>query len=84
MTETKPDLGEFLKLSRPKRKPCPLGIASALLDDAEREQLIAACALDPGVITNAAIIQWLAGRGHGTSSSALTSHRRNTCTCHDS
>ena len=78
------DLSEFFKYSRPKKRPCPIGFAQEQLTDSEREQLTAALAQDNGIITNAAVQQWLAGRGHDASISAITSHRKGACSCGDS
>lgn len=77
------DLSEFFRYSRPKKKPCAVGFAVEALNDSEREQLQAACEVDSGLITTSAIVQWLAARGHEVTSSAATSHRRKTCSCHD-
>lgn len=79
-----PNLSEFFKLSRPKKKPCSVGYALGQLDDVEREQLTAALATDNGIITAAAIQQWLAVRDHTTTASAVTSHRKRVCSCVDS
>lgn len=78
-----PNLSEFFKLSRPRRKPCSVGFALGQLDDVEREQLIAALATDNGIITAAAIQQWLGHRDHTTTASAVTSHRKRVCSCDD-
>lgn len=80
----KPDLTEFLKLSRPRKPLCRVGLASGQLTEPERAQLEAALATDPGLITHAAIRQWLSLRGLDVSVSGLTNHRVNlNCTCHD-
>ncbi len=84
-SDTEPDLTEFLKLSRPRKAPCTIGLAMADLKPQERKQLAAACATDSGLITNKAILEWLEIRGHGeVSSPRLTSHRQRSCTCHAS
>jgi hypothetical protein len=78
----KPDLSEFFKHSRPKKKPCVVGFALDQLGPEEHAQLTAACAEDSGLITNSAIEKWLADRNHIASVSAIVSHRKRTCTCH--
>lgn len=78
-----PDLSEFFKLSRPKRRPCPLGFALSSLEDVETEQLTAALAMDVGIITAAAIVEWLKPRGHTVTFAAVTNHRKGVCSCHD-
>jgi hypothetical protein len=79
-----PDLSEFFKLSRPKKPPCRVGFAATQLKPAQRTQLEAACGTDTGIITTGAIVQWLANHGHEVNAPAVTSHRRNTCTCNES
>ena len=83
MTISKVDLSEFFKYSKPKRRPCPIGFANGQLPEGELEQLKAALAQDVGLITNTAIQQWLGGRGHDASISAITSHRKGVCNCGD-
>lgn len=80
MTGT-PDLSEFKELSKPRVKPCLLADALDELDASEREQLEAALDADHLRITNAAISQWLANRGHDVGWQRVVSHRRGTCTC---
>lgn len=82
MSDT-PDLSEFFKLSRPKRKPCAVGYALSQLKKEPREQLVAALATDNGIITAAAIQQWITARGHTATASSIVSHRRHTCSCSD-
>ena len=77
------DLSEFFRLSRPKKKPCSVAFAREQLTAAEQAQLDAALAQDTGIITAAAVQQWLAKRGHTTSTSAVSNHRRGVCTCAD-
>ncbi len=80
----KPDLTEFFKYSKPKRPPCRIGYALTQLKPAERKQLEAALATDKNLITASAIIEWLKIRGiESPSVSAITGHRKETCTCHD-
>lgn len=79
----KPDLSEFFKLSKPKRKPCAVGFAVEQLKPAERTQLAAAFEVGSGYITNAAISEWLAKRDQQANVSAIVSHRKGTCSCND-
>lgn len=76
-----PDLTEFFKLARPGKKLCQVGYVLKMLDEAEAEQLRAACAADSGIINAGAIQKWLANRGHKVSIPGITSHRNDTCTC---
>lgn len=78
---TTPDLTEFFKLSKPKRKPCVIGFVLTQLDDAEATQLNAALDTDKGIITASAIRQWLAARKHDASISGIANHRNGGCTC---
>lgn len=82
---TGPDLSEFFKLSRPKKKPCAIGFAikEKKIKGQEVEQLQAACDTDASFITSGSIVQWLAARGVEASNSAVGSHRKKTCSCHD-
>lgn len=80
MTAT-PDLSEFFRLSRPKRKPCSIGHALSQLKDDERSKLQAALDTDQGIITNAAIEGWLAARKLQTTVSAVVTHRKGRCSC---
>ncbi len=84
---SKPDLAEFFKYSKPKKKPCAIGFlisgGGAHLPTEEIEQLVAACAADPGIITSGSIQQWLAARKHEVTVPAITTHRKLTCTCRD-
>lgn len=77
----KPDLSEFLKLSKPKRPPCKVGTALAVLTDDEQAKLQAALATDQGIITNAAVAEWLKARGHQVHAATVTSHRKGACSC---
>lgn len=79
----KPDLSEFYKLSRPKKKPCQLGFALAQLSDVESDQLKAALATDVSIITAAAVVEWLRPRGHDVTFARVTNHRRGSCSCND-
>lgn len=81
MPDDKPDLSEFFKLSKPKRRPCALGFAREQLKPDEQVQLDAALAVDSGIITAGAIQAWLAVRKHEVSVGAVVSHRKGTCTC---
>ena len=77
------DLSEFAKLSQPKKRLCPVGSALDALPADEAEMLRAALAEDVRVITTSAIITWLKRRDLEANVSAVTSHRRATCTCAD-
>lgn len=81
MTDTDVDLSEFLKHSLPRKKPCSIATAAKTLKPLEREQLAAACAHDPGVITNGAVVRWLDVRGHAVSNNAVVVHRKGVCSC---
>lgn len=76
-----PDLSEFYKLSRPKKPPCQIGHILDDLGATEQEQLKAALALDVGIITAAAIVEWLRARGHEVTFARVTNHRRGACSC---
>ena len=86
------DLSEFYKLSRPKKPPCKVGFARQQLTKAQREKFDAAVRVDQGIITNDAIVQWLASYGHETTVSAVVVHRKTVngtattgkCSCGDS
>jgi hypothetical protein len=80
---SKPDLSEFFKYSRPKRKPCCVGYALEQLDEPQQTQLQAALSHDAGIITNAAVVQWLAARKHTATVSAVVNHRKGVCACAD-
>lgn len=80
---TSPDLTEFFKLSRPKKKPCAIGFALTQLKPTERDQLVAALATDKGIITGSAVEQWLKARGQTANPSAITAHRIGRCSCND-
>jgi hypothetical protein len=74
------DLTEFEALNpRKKKAPCKVAAALAALERTEGEKLLAACAADVGAITNTAICQWLAARGHDISIQRMMSLRRQTC-----
>ena len=77
------DLSEFFRLSRPRKKPCAVGYAASQVKAPERAKLDAACATDAGIITNAAVTEWLATRGQVVSVSAVVAHRKRTCSCGD-
>jgi hypothetical protein len=64
-TPSTPDLSEFLKLSNPRTRPCPVGTALAVLTDEEREQYEAASNTSPGLITNIALAKWLERHAQG-------------------
>lgn len=76
-----PDLSEFVKLSRPKRKPCAIIEASKRLSEEELEQLTAAFKQDKNVITNAAIRDWFSRRNETLTPAAIGVHRRGECSC---
>jgi hypothetical protein len=80
---SKPDLSEFFKYSRPKRKPCAVGYALEQLGEHELAQLQAALNHDAGIITNAAVVQWLSARKHAATVSAVVNHRKGVCACAD-
>jgi hypothetical protein len=75
------NLSEFEALSRPKRPRCPIGEALSVLPEDEAAQLVAAVATDRHVITASAVVTWLKRRDLSANVSAVTSHRRDTCTC---
>lgn len=83
MAHKGPDLTEFFKLSKPKRKPCSVGFALGRLQGDEHTQLVAALDVDQGIITNAAIEGWLKQRGHASTVSAIVNHRKGRCNCGD-
>lgn len=83
MATQQPDLAEFYKLSRPKKKPCQIGFALTQLSEKEGVNLRAALSTSDGTITVGAIQQWLAAHKHEVSAPAIVSHRRKTCTCYD-
>lgn len=76
-----PDLSEFFRYSRPKKKPCAVGFAREQLTKTEQEALDAAIADERGLITSAAIRQWIQQRGHEVNDAAVTAHRRKVCSC---
>ncbi len=77
-----PDLSEFEKLSKPKKKPCAVNAVIELLEDLPAKQLHAALERPDTHITNAAISQWLDTRGHSIAWQMIASHRRKACPCH--
>lgn len=79
----KPDLSEFYKLSRPKKPPCQLGFVLSKLPEHEADQLRAALATDVGIITAAAVTEWLKARGHDVNFARVTNHRKGLCSCND-
>lgn len=82
----KPDLTEFYKYSKPKKKPCAIGFVKDQLDsDEEREQLDAALA-EKVLITAGAVVQWIEKRvGVGVvNPQNVVSHRNGKCTCYES
>lgn len=78
---SKPDLSEFLKLSKPKRPPCKVGSALEALDGDAKLQLEAALKVDQSIINNAAVATWLEERGHPLHAAAVSSHRKKACSC---
>lgn len=82
-SKTTPDLSEFYRLSQPKRKPCQLRFILEQLPVDERAQLKTALATDVGIITAAAVVQWLGARGHEVTFAKVTSHRNRKCDCDD-
>ena len=78
------DLSEFRKLNRrSEKRPCQLELALRTFKPAEQAQLVAALAVDKSEISGAAIVSWLKQRDQFATVSAVTSHRRGTCRCHD-
>lgn len=78
---SKPDLSEFINLSQnSKRKPCVVAQALATLSDVDCEGLKQAVDASD-IITAGAIVEWLKRRELRANVSAVTSHRRGTCTC---
>ena len=84
MGAKKADLSEFYKYSKPKKPPCKVGFAAEQLGEEEQAQLEAALQQDKGLITNSAIQEWLHNRKHEVTVSSIVSHRKGTCSCHDS
>lgn len=85
-TTPKPDLTAFFALSKPKKPPCQLGLIlngdiTPELKSEEREQLVAALAMDSGIITASAVVGWLKDRGHDTNTNRVANHRRGVCSC---
>lgn len=81
MASTTPDLSEFFKYSQPKRKACSVAFARQQLSDTDRDALDAAVGVDRGLITNAAVRDWLKARGHAVNDAAISAHRRGVCSC---
>ena len=77
----KVDLSEFEALSRPKKRACPIAKAIEELAKTEREQLIAALAVQNHEIGAGAIEAWLKRRGHVCNTQRVMSHRKGTCSC---
>jgi hypothetical protein len=75
------DLSEFHKLSKPKRKPCPLASVLSELNGDDRAALKAALETDRSAITSTAIEKWLAARGHKVNMQTIGVHRRGVCAC---
>jgi len=69
----KPDLTEFYKLSRPKKRPCQVGFGLTQVSEEDKTAYDAADKLDPGVITNAALQGWLGARKHDVSIPVIVS-----------
>lgn len=78
-----PDLSEFYKLSRPKKPPCQIGFIKTQLAPSDAEKLEAAVKTDRGIITAAAIVEWLKEKGHDCNTSRVSNHARGVCTCDD-
>lgn len=76
-----PDLSEFFRLSKPKNRPCAVAYARKQIDGVEGEQLDAALSESEGFITNAAVRDWLAVRGHTVNAAAISVHRKGSCSC---
>jgi hypothetical protein len=75
------DLSEFVALSQPKKKQCPLSGVLEVLPADEAAMLRAALAEDVRTITTSAVIKWLERRDMAANVSQVTSHRRGTCSC---
>lgn len=83
-TASEPDLTEFIKLSKPKKPTCQIFVAKEQLKPADVKLLDAALAKDKGIITGAAIIEWLIRRDvTGPSPSTIVAHRGKRCSCYD-
>lgn len=81
-----PDLTEFYKLSRPRRRPCPVKPALEALTPEQVAQFDAACKVDPGVITPIAVEKWLASKAGDRwigNWQNVQAHRYGKCTCND-
>lgn len=81
MASKQPDLSEFFKYSRPKKKPCPVAVAKQLLDDDDVAKLDAALKNELGLITTSAVREWLKARGHVVTDASVSVHRRGVCSC---
>lgn len=78
-----PDLSEFIRYSKPKRKPCPVAQVKEALHPGDAAKLDAAMLTEKDIITVGAIYQWLDARGHKLTHAAIGSHRRHQCRCYD-
>lgn len=81
-SKSKPDLSEFIKYAmRSKKAPCKVGLARDQLAGQDLTNLDAAIEDHPR-IPNSAVEEFLRVRDlKGVTGSALTSHRKGTCTC---
>lgn len=82
-----PDLTEFYELSTAKgrKRICPIGVILPQLDAEAQEQLRAALATDQGLISNAAIDNWLKPRAKDWKAlgqwQIVRVHREGRCSC---
>ena len=81
MTPSKVDLSEFIKYSRLRKKPCPIGLVATQLKEAEKQLLLEACK-NFEQVANTGIAEWLRVREYvDISINMITSHRKGTCSC---
>lgn len=81
-----PDLSEFVKLSRPRKAPCLIGLIlerqiDPKLSADDVAKLQGALDTDQGIITNAAVAAWIDQRGHEVHPQRVLTHRKGSCTC---
>ena len=79
----KPDLTAFYRLSRPKRKPCSVGIILSTIKGQDLVDLEAALKIDGGIIPPGAIVEWvdLLKIGMETTATSVSNHRTRKCSC---
>lgn len=78
-----PDISEFVRLSRPKRKPCGIGIIVPDLKPADRNALTLALEDTTGRVNTRGIREWFHRRGHTVTDNAIVNHRKGQCSCAD-